>query len=221
MVDFARIQNRIYYGYGKAAVRLGTNHAIYRSTDGINPIQEANFLFNQLISIDQNYKYTSPKKYGDPVWQFLPEDGLQLQNFDYMVGGTTTYFIGDIKPDDRLSPPVCVECNATMTIYRPVTTRTAGTNAYQTFDQANLPKILVNCPVSILQHSKTDAASTMKLPTGVKLPFYNVYLPEFVGVIIKTGDVVVDNKGRRLAVINTESTRRSLGFRILAAELGT
>lgn len=102
MVDFARVQNRIYYGYGKAATRLGTNHDIYRTTNPINPIQAANFFATQLFSVDQNLKYMSPKKYGDLIWQFLPFNGLVLQNYDYFVNSTTTYFIADIAPTDRL-----------------------------------------------------------------------------------------------------------------------
>jgi hypothetical protein len=220
MVDFARVQNRIYYGYGKAAQRLGSSHAVYRSVDGNNPIQEANFVFNQLISIDQNYKYTSAKKYGDPIWQFLPENGLLLQNFDYFVSPSgINYFIIDIIPDDRLTPPICVECNAILTLYRPVNTRTPGTNTYQAFDPYTAQKILINCPVSILQHTKTDG-SNMKLPTSVKLPFYSILIPEFDDIIIKTGDVIIDDKGRRMAVINAERTKKSLGFRIVAGELG-
>jgi hypothetical protein len=221
MANFARIQNRIYYGYGKAAIRLGTAHNVYRSSDGNNPIQPANLLFSQLIGIDQDYTYMKAKKYGDPVWQFLPENGLLLRNYDYFVSPSgVTYFIVDVIPDDRLNPPTCVECNAILSLYRPTNTRTPGTNPYQAFDPFTSPKILSNCPVSILQHSKTDA-SNMKLPTSVKLPFYNILIPEFDNIIINTGDVIVDNKGRRLVVINAEQTKKSLGFRIMAGELGT
>lgn len=220
MVDFARVQNRIYYGYGKAATRLGTSHAVYRSADGNNPIQSANFLFNQLISVDQNLKYTSARKYGDAVWQFLPENGLVLQNYDYFVSPSSiNYFIVDIIPDDRLTPPTCVECNGIITLYRPVNTRTPGTNAYQAFDPSTAPQILINCPASILEHSRTDGGN-MKLPTSVKLPFYSILVPEFDDIIVKTGDVIVDDKGRRLAVINAERTKKVSGFRITACELG-
>lgn len=220
MANFALIQRKIYYGYEKAAIRLGTTHNIYRSTDGIDPIKAANLIGTRLISIDQNYKYMSAKKYGDPVWQFLMTDGLTLQNYDYMVSpGGINYFIVDIKPDNRLNPPTCVECNDIVSVFRTTSTRTAGENPYQTYNPATTPTLLKNCPASVLQHNRTDAQN-MKLPTSVKLPFYSILLPEFDDIIIKTGDVIIDSKGRRYAAINAERTKKSLGFRIIAGELG-
>jgi hypothetical protein len=214
MVDFARVQNRIYYGYGKAAVRLGTELAIYRSADGQNPIQMGNFLFNQLVGIDQDYKYMKGRKYGDMTWQFLPENGLLLQNYDYMVGSQFTYFIADVIPDGRLNPPLCVECNAIITINELSNTKTAGSNPYQQYVQK---PILVNCPVSILAYTRMDG-DNMKLPTSVKNPTYNITAPNFDDVIIKTGYEIDDDKGRRLVVISAETTKHSLGLRILAQE---
>lgn len=220
MVDFARVQNRIYYGYSKAAQRLGTSHAVYRSTDGNNPIQSGNLIGNQLISVDQNLKYTSVKKYGDPVWQFLPEDGLSLKNYDYLVGASVTYFIADVVSDDRLSPPICVECNGVITITRPSneSTLTPGKNNYQQLPLTQ-PQIITGCPVSILQFGRFDA-STMKLPTSVRLPMYSINLPEFNNILIKPGDLIEDDNGRRLAVLSAERSKKALGFRIIAAEQG-
>jgi hypothetical protein len=225
MVDFARVQNRIYYGYGKAAIRLGTAHAIYRSTDGNNPIKLANFLFNKLISVDQDFKYTNPKKYGDPVWQFLPQDGLLLQNFDYMVSPSgINYFIVDIKPDDRLSPPLCVECNTIISINRPSNlannTLQPGANTYQEYPlKADQTPIIVDCPVSIIQYTRFEP-NTMKLPTSVKLPMYQITIPEFDNIIYKSGDTITDSNGRRFSVISAERTKKSLGFRIYATQEG-
>jgi len=220
MVDFARVQNRIYYGYGKAAIRLGTQHAIYRTLNPINPIQAANLVGNTFISIDQNLKYMTPKKYGDLVWQFLPFDGLSLQDFDYMVGGTTTYFIADIAPDDRLSPPLCVECNAVISVNRPTNAPLpAGTVPYQQYQPATSVLKVQAMPCMLLQHSKIDAHN-LKLPTSVKLPYFAITIPEIDGLDVITGDIITDDNGRRLAVISSELTRRTLGLRIVAVELG-
>jgi len=220
MVDFARIQERIYYGYGKAAVRLGTVHNIYRSATAINPLKPENLLGTEYISIDQNYNYTLAKKYGDPVWQFLMTNGLTLQNYDFMVSPDgVNYFIIDIVPDNRLNPPTCVECNSTISIFSTSSTLTTGNNSYQAYDPFKAPKIYENCPVSILQHAKTDT-QTLKLPTSVKLPYYQIIVPELGNSLPKIGDVLLDDKGRRMAIINSEKTKKSLGFRLVAGELG-
>lgn len=214
MVDFARVQNRIYYGYTKAAQRLGTTHAIYRSSNGINPLQMSNFQFNTRISIDQDFKYVKGRKYGDMSWQFLPEDGLTLRTYDYMVGSEFTYFIADIAPDGRLNPPLCVECNAVITLNGLRSPLVSGKNPYQQIVQQ---PILVNCPAAILEYTRMDM-SNMKLPTSVKNPTYNITVPEFDSVIIQTGDEIDDDKGRRMVVIAAEITSKSLGLRILAQE---
>lgn len=220
MVDFARVQNRIYYGYTQASKRLGTSHLIYRSPDGINPIQSNNQIGTQLISIDQDLTYKKTKKYGDMVWQFLPEDGLNLQNYDYMVGSTVTYFIVDVAPDGRLSPPTCVECNAIISITAPSNKPlNPGVNPYQSYQKDIPSPILQNCPVSILQHGKMDT-SNMRLPTSVRLPYYSIILPEFDDVVIQTGYVITDDIGRRLNVLSAERTKKTLGFRIIAVQDG-
>lgn len=219
MADFAKIRSKIYYGYGKAAQRLGANFDIYRPPNGLNPLAQTNFLDTRKVSIDQDWTYKKTKKYGDPTWQFLPIDGLTLQNFDYMVGPDNTYFIVDIASNERLNPIITVECNATITLYKNISTRSNGTNPYQAYDPFTGQKLLENCPVSLLQHNKTDPTG-MKLPTSVKLPFYQIIAPDFDSIVIKTGDVIEDDKGRRLSVINAEKTKKSLGFRILASELG-
>ncbi len=225
MANFARIQNRIYYGYGKAAIRLGTSHAVYRSSNGITPIQSGNLLGSQLVSMDTDLKYTKSRAYGDYTWYFLPQDGqgttlFALQNYDYMVGGTTTYFIIDILPDDRLSPPICVECNAIISIVAPTSSLTPGINPYQQYQVGVGTQILLNCPASITANSgKSD--NNLKLPTSCRLPFYNINIPDFDDVLVQTGDVLTDDSQRTMIIVSAERTKNVMGFRLIAAEVAT
>lgn len=218
MVDFARIQNRIYYGYTKAAIRLGVEHAIYRSVDGNDPLKITNFIKNTLVSIDADLTYKKARKYGDLVWQFLPEDGLTLQNYDYMVGASTTYFIADIAPDDRLTPPLCVECNHTVSITTLANTLVPGDNDYQAID--NPTNYIVDCPVSIVQYTRMDM-NNLKTPSSVKMPTYYITMPDFDGVVIKNGDIVTNENNNRYTVISAEQTKKSLGLRLLVQLTGT
>lgn len=219
MVDFARVQNRIYYGYGKAAIRLGTTHDIYRSATGIDPLQPSNFFGSQLISVDQDLTYVKTRKYGDLLWQFLPFNGLLLQNYDFFLNSDVTYYITDIVPTDRLSPPQCMECNAVVSVTIPINNLVPGVNDYQQYNPLAGTILISNCPCAILEHGRT-AEISLKLPTSVKLPYYEVYLPDFDGVVIKPGYIVTDNIGRRMAVISAERTRRYAGFRLIAGQLG-
>ncbi len=227
MADFARIQNRIYYGYGKASLRLGTTHSVYRSSTGINPIASGNLLGTQLFSMDADLKYIKPRKYGDNTWQFLPQDAqgttlFALQNYDYLVGSTVTYFIVDILPDDRLSPPLCMQCNGIVSIFSPSsTTLTPGSGAYIEYQLGQGVTRVTACPASILQYSTGNKEVSLKLPTSPKLPYYQIVLPEFGGTIIKTGDMITDDAGRTMIIVSAERTTKNLGFRIVASEVAT
>lgn len=224
MVDFARIQNRIYYGYGKASQRLGVNFSIYRSPSLINPIVSANLTGTTLISIDEDLTYKKARKYGDYIWQFLPLDGLtKLQDYDYIVGPSITYFIADIAPDDRLTPPLCVECNTTINITRTMGNLQPGTNPYQEYLPTITPtNVALNCPASVIENTRTYPRGDMKLPTSVRMPMYDYYIPDLDDSVIMSGDVLDDlGSGRRLQIYSAERTKKTMGFRITAHELGT
>lgn len=218
MVDFARIQNRIYYGYGKAAQRLGVSHDIYRSATAIDPLNSANLIQTLFVSIDQDYTYNKPAKYGDPVWQFLPENGLSLLNFDFMVNPDNIYYIIDVDPTDRLSPPICVECNKTITISRPSVSQQPGANGYSEYLPGTATILYSNCPAAMIEYSRGDNTTSMKIPTSVKMPQYKVYLPMLGDVQIITGDIVQDSNNNRFAVSSVEIT--DLGYRLMAQVLG-
>jgi hypothetical protein len=216
MVDFARIQQKIYKGYGKAAIRLGTSHAIYRSTDGNNPIKIGNFLFNQLVGIDQDYTYKKAKKYGDPTWQFLPENALLLQNFDYMVNQGNTYFIIDVMPTDRLNPILCVECNTIITVTRPTQPTGTGAVGYGGYLPATATTLLTSCPASVLEGTKGET-NTLKLPLDTRSPYYKILLPYLGGIQLRISDLVSLPNGNRLVISSVELT--GLGWRLQAGSV--
>jgi hypothetical protein len=229
MVDFSLIQSKIYKGYGKAAIRLGTDHSIYRSSNGINPIASGNLLGVQKISIDADLKYNKARKSGDMMWYFLPQDGLgengsfALENYDYMVGAGTTYFIADISPDDRFSPPSCYECNAVVTVATLINSLSAGTNAYQSPKPTDPPThiYLQNVPCAILQYGRGNKELSLKLPTSSSLPHYQIIMPVFDDIVIKVGDILSDTIGRRMQIVSAERTKKASGFRLIAIQLGT
>jgi hypothetical protein len=217
MANFARIQNRIYYGYGKAAIHLGVTHDIYRSATAVNPIDSGNLIDSLLVSVDEDLKYNKPSRYGHPTWQFLPEDGLTLQNFDFMVG-SITYFIVDIAPTDRLSPPLCIECDNVVTITRPSNPLSAGANGYSQYQPGTATPLYTSCPAALIEYSRGDNSTSMKIPTSVKMPQYKVFLPLLGGVQLQTGDILQDANNNRYAISSVEQT--TLGYRLLAQVLG-
>jgi hypothetical protein len=217
MADFASIQNRIYYGYGKAAQRLGTTHAVYRSADGNNPIQQANFIFNQLISVDQDLTYKKAQKYNDPVWQFLPANGLLLQNFDYFVSPSgINYFITDIVPDDRLTPPTCVECNEVITITRPTQPTGKGAVGYGGYLPGTAEVLLTSCPASVLEGFRGEA-NALKMPLDTRSPYYKILLPYLGDITLRISDLISLSDGTRLVISSVELA--DMGWRLQAGSV--
>lgn len=208
MTNSARIQDRIYYGYGKGAARLGTTYTIYRSPNAINPIQDANIIGTLLLSANVSWTYSQANKYGNAVWQLLV-DGRELQPFDYLMG-KQTFFVAGMQ---SLLPILGVDCNRTLTIKRP--TQPTGTGkgivGYSGYDPATATTLMENCPASVLSDSRGET-NPNKLPLDTKVPRLKVLLPALPGISLRIGDIILDDRGVHSAISGVELTE--LGWRL-------
>lgn len=211
-MDAALLQDRIYSGYAKAALRIGTSHDIYRATTAINPIDQSNLVGNLLVGIDQNYTYEKPEKYTDQTWQILA-DGRLLQTFDYLVGART-YFICSMS---ALLPILVNECNRTVTIARPYEANSGGYTGYSGYLPSTATILMQNCPATILEGTKGEA-SPVGLPTSVKMPYLKMFLPFLGNVNLKIGDIVEDEFNQRYAITSNERT--DMGWRLMIGNVG-
>lgn len=211
-MDAATLQDRIYSGYGKAALRIGTSYEIFRSSTAIDPLSSGNSQGPILVGVDQNYKYVSPAKYGDETWQILA-DGRSLMTFDYLVG-TATYFICSMQD---LLPILVNQCNRMLTISRPFEENGGGYTGYSGYLPSTSTVLMQNCPATVLENSKGDPNSA-KLPTSSKTPYFRIYIP-FFGVDLKIGDIVQNELGERFVITSNEKT--DMGWRLIAGTLGT
>jgi hypothetical protein len=207
MVTAAYVQGKIYYGYGKAAQKIGVPYSIYRASSGINPISLPNFQGTAYLSANVEWTYMRANKYGNAVWQLII-DGRLTQTFDYLVGNGITYFICSMQ---ALLPINGVECNRIVTITRPTVPLTPGENGY-----GGLPggaTLMQACPCSILAGGRMEANKNA-LPLDTRSPSYQILIPALPGVELRIGDIVDDDRGVRLALTSCELT--DLGYRLLA-----
>jgi hypothetical protein len=212
-MEAATLQARIYAGYSKAALRIGTTFSIYRSADGLTPIKNANLQGTVLASANINWEYTRFNKYGNAVWQLIA-DGRVLQKGDYIVGNNT-FFIAAMQP---LLPIMAVECNQEITVMRPYEEDGIGAMpGYAGNTGAKETLLLQDCPCSILEGTKGDQ-SPAKLPGDTKMPWVRCLLPYLGDITIKTGDIVIDKFGVRYVVSGDELT--DLGWRLTLNEVG-
>jgi hypothetical protein len=209
----ATIQQRIYYGYAKAAQYIGTAFAQYRPSSANNPVTGTPLNAALPASFNaQDMKYSKPNGYAKPCWYCLA-DGTQLQVFDYLVSAGKTYFVAAMQP---LLPILAVECNRTVNVTRPqVQTAVGGITDYEGTTATNETPLMAGWPASILQGSKGEKGEIV-LPGDVRNAWWVVLFPSTPGVTLRAGDLIRDELNRRYIISSAELT--DLGWRITAQQ---
>lgn len=211
-MDAATLQNRIYKGYDKAAIRIGTDFSIYRSSSAIAPVSPANIVGSLKCSFNNSWNYMKAKGYGNPVQQ-LVADGTLLEAGDYLSDGTQTYFLAG---KELILPMQAVYCNAVVTIARPEQVTGNGYVGYADYQPSTAMTLYKDCPASLLEGGKMSDSGA-GLPTSAKLSGCRLLLPFLGGVDIRAGDII-DADGARYMISTHELT--DYGWRILCYEVG-
>lgn len=225
MANVAYIQNKIYYGYGKAAIRLGLTFNVYHSISPLNPIALPNLLGTIQSSFNQNWAYDKANKYGNNVWQMVADGRAAPDAIGFVVGDYLTGFDQDgndlyyfVIGKQSLMPILAVSCNAFVQIERATQDLSPGFNGgYSGYLPGTSTVLATNLPVSIL-NSNIGRDNQMKMPTDTLLPRWVMLMPNLGGVIFKNRDIVIDGKGTRYVLASAELT--DLGWRCGLDTLG-
>ena len=214
----AQINAKIYAGRAKAAARLGYPFNLYRPLTPTAPLGNlVTTLPAAFNAADNNYR--RPNLYGKAIW-FADLDGSQVKVGDYLVNqadATELYFV---VTKQSLLPIAVVECNATISIYRPVsTTGQVGVGAYGGETLATDTQLVGGYPCSILQGSKGDK-SLINLPGDVRTPWWAILLPPIPAIgPLMNDDIAFDGNGKRFKLSSCEQT--DMGWRVTAVEAQT
>jgi len=227
LMDGTKIQQKIYYGYAKAATKLGADFNLYRSAVPTNPIADGNLIGALKASTNQEWSYMRANKYNNAVWQILID--AQRKNLplaakvgDYIVGipntkgyidDNSTYFI---IAEQFLMTILAVKCNATLNVIRPSQTTGAGYQGYVGYTTASSETIMTGMPASVLSQARSTNAPT-KLPTDTTEPVWKVLMPNLGNVIIRVDDIMIDEFDQEYVVMDNEITE--LGWRITAKQV--
>jgi len=204
----SRIQNRIWYGYGKAAQHLGQSYTQTRWTGTGSPLTNViNPALTAAFDSAATFNFQSPSKYGKYEW-FGLFDPTYVQVGDYLQGPIGTFFVASIEP---LHPPLCVLCNYTVNVTRPSinAATTAGALPIGQDTAATEEAILTGWPCAILYGVRSEA-SDVNLPTDSRLAGFQVAFPLVSGVTIRNADFLTDATGLRRLIIGVETTARGL-----------
>jgi len=212
-VDSVKLQNRVYKGYQKAALRIGPIFNLYRPTDPLAPIGGPIAVLNASFNAE-DMTYGRPNKYGKPTW-FCLVDGTQTQVGDYLINGDKTFFIA---AQQTILPILAVDCNRTIDVIRPQQQTGVGAVGYGGDTDANETPLMTGWPASVLQGTKGEKGE-VNLPGDVRNPWWQVLMPAFPGVVIRTADIVTDDLDRRYVVSSPELT--DLGWRMTVQQAQT
>lgn len=214
-MDGATIQARAYRGYAIAAAKIGLPTDQYRPADANDPLDLTKIATLPASFNAEDMSYGKPSKYGKPTW-FCLIDGTQVQVGDYLLQGNSTFFIAAMQP---LLPILAVECNRTVSLYRPQQQTGVGVQGYGGNTAANETSLAQNWPVSLLQAAKA-ASNPVNLPGDAKQASWTLLMPAIPGgAVIKNDDVVIDDLGSRYLVYSAELS--DLGWRMQLTESET
>lgn len=215
-MDAAKLQDKVYAGYAKAAKRIGYQADQYRPSSASNPISSGNKLRSIYASFNaEDMSYNKPNKYGHPTWYGLV-DGSLTQNGDYLTNAQDgTYFIA---AQQTALPILMVQCNRVIDIKRPQIQANVGAIAYGGATASTESPLMTQWPASVLQGTKGEKADSV-LPGDTRSPWFSVLLPFFAGVIVRSGDIIHDDLARRFVISSVEVT--DLGYRMTAQQAQT
>lgn len=209
----ATLQAKVYAGYAKAAAAIGLTFSQYRPQSATSALASGNLLRTLPASFNaEDMGYGRPNKYGKATWYCLA-DGTLLAVGDYLSGNGATYFIAAMQP---LLPMLAVQCNRTVTVYRPQQQPGLGAMVYGGNTQSNQSAIVTAFPASIIMGAKAETG-VVKLPGDGRSMASLMLLPPIPGgVQIKNNDIVEDDLANRYLVYAAELT--ALGWRCTVME---
>ncbi|MCC3246682.1 hypothetical protein LG047_15380 [Methylocystis sp. WRRC1] len=216
-MDGAKAQAKIWRGYGKAALRLGTSFSVYRATNWINPIQALNLRTTILASFTPSS--TDQFGYGKSL---KPEDYLRNGLFDatdllprdILKGDKGTFYIAALEP---LLPPTCVRCDRTISLRRQAAqTPQIGEAPYGGVSIAGETALASGVPAAILKASASTRPKGL-LPSDAPGPTgFQIFVPLPKGAV-RDRDVIADDEGYRYHVSDAQWTLN--GYRLEAIRL--
>lgn len=214
-MDAATLQAKVYGGYAKAASRVGFVFQQYRPQTANNALDPANLrgsLNAAFSSANQTgFAFNKPNDYKNIEWSGL-FDATNCAAGDYLFHATQgTFFIAALQ---HLLPPLCIQCDRTLSVMRENTSTQAGAVGYGGVGRGNETAIATGFPGG-MQWARQGTRPLDDLPSDIiRKGEWFVYLPVIPGVTIKEHDVLVDENGRRLIVMSVYLS--DLGYKILA-----
>ncbi len=205
-MDGTRLQDRISYGMGVAARKLGLPFVVYRPRGALTPLSTQNRVIRLCASFNaEDASYRRVSGYGEAVWWGV-FDASYTAPGDYLVGSGSTFFVCAQRP---ALPVQCVRTNCVVSMQRTAGPANLG---YAGQVDAAVAPFLSGWPASVLEAGDRSAPSTATTHFGN----WRLLLPR-LPVAPQIGDIVSDDAGGRYSVGAAEQS--DLGWRLLVRQI--
>lgn len=217
-MDGLGINQKIRFGYAKAASKLGQPFDLYRSALSIDPISPGNFVGTLKAVFTIDWEWMKSNKPGNCIW-WAVVDGrdssypLTATEGDYLVGDST-YFI---LTKEYQMPMSAVQCNSTVNIVRPYQSIQPGDQGYIAYPDTAPTIIASQLPISLLKLSSGGKVADSRLPTDTIKPTFIVQMPNLGDIKIITGDIIIDELNVQYVIGVQE--RSEFGWRLTAEQV--
>ncbi|MDE1897203.1 MAG: hypothetical protein KGH91_09020 [Rhodospirillales bacterium] len=199
-MDGLRLADRLAYGAGCAARRVGFLHDAYRPAGPCEPLELANrFLRLCVAFVLPGGAVSGPSGFGVPFRQAWA-DWSYLQAGDYLAGPEGVVFVASIEPP---KPMLVVMTNATLALVRPGTLGQAGLTGYGAVGPGTDMPVLSGFPASLLAGGTGDRTRN-GLPDDTKVPGFTALLPVVERVVPQVADILINERNERYAVTSVE-----------------
>jgi len=199
------METLIAKGYAKAASKVGASFNLYRPSGASSPLDISRKVGTLYASFTPHsasgFSYKRPSDYTSSLYHGM-FDTREVEVGDYLTHATQgTWFVAGMDP---IQPPLCIECQRTVTITRPSGATQVGLNSYG----GNVPEtetpVMSGWPASLLDSGKGQTKKYGDLPGDVGTGIWELLLPLVPGVLVRDADIMVDDLGRRYVLGSCE-----------------
>jgi hypothetical protein len=199
-MDGVRLADRLAYGAGCAARRIGFLHDAYRPDGPETPVDLAKrFLRLSVAYVLPGGSVAAPSGFGVAFRQAWA-DWSYLRAGDYLAGPEGTVFVAVIEPP---KPMMVVMTNTVMSLVRPAAPVLAGLNQYGAALPGTETTLISQFPASLLVGGVGDRTKA-GLPDDTKVPGFTALLPVVGDAQPHVADILLNDRGERFVVIAVE-----------------
>ncbi len=208
-----KLADRLAYGAGCAARRVGFLHDAYRTDQPEAPMDLTNrFLRLCVAYVLPGGSVAGPGGFGVPFRQAWADWGY-LQEGDYLAGPEGIAFVAAIEPP---MPMLVVMTNTVLDLVRPGAPVLAGLNQYGSVTPATETVLIKGFPASVLVGGIGDRTRA-GLPDDTRVPGFVALLPIVQNVEPHVADLALDTQGRKYVVTAVETLKSVWRFSLVQA----